>query len=134
MRAIATGVMFLTMIARPVDAQILDRQSTSEPRAWVSGAIGLFDLGVIDDGTSGARWRFSNSAQFRGSLEYSLGRGNSIGVSAAYARVPITYTPFGSAGEDATATVSALALSFHAGGGGRSNTISYTMHHNAGNL
>lgn len=117
MRAIATGVMFLTMIARPVDAQILDRQSTSEPRAWVSGAIGLFDLGVIDDGTSGARWRFSNAAQFRGSLEYALGRGNAIGVSAAYARVPITYSPFGSAGEDATATVSALALSFHGGGG-----------------
>jgi hypothetical protein len=77
----------------------------------------LFDLGVIDDGLAGARWRFSNAAQFRGSLEYSLGRGNSIGMSVAWAQVPMTYTPFGGPGEDATATVAALALTFHGGGG-----------------
>lgn len=116
-RAIALVVMLLTISVRAAGAQILDQRGSSEPRTWISGSIGLFDLGDIDDGTAGARWRFSNAAQFRASLEYALGRGNSIGFSASYARVPITYTPFGGTGEDATATVSSLALTFHGGGG-----------------
>jgi hypothetical protein len=109
--------MMLLLSARWTDAQILDRPRSTAPRTWISGAIGLFDLGVIDDGASGAQWRFSNAAQFRGSLEYSLGRGNSIGVSAAYAEVPMTYTPFGGSREDASTTVAALAITFHGGGG-----------------
>lgn len=116
MRAIATGVLLLTMTGI-VDAQILDRPRSSEPRMWISGSIGLFDLGDIDDGTAAARWRFSSAAQFRGTVEYALGRGNSIGLSAAYARVPLTLLPFGGGREDATGTVATLALTFHGGGG-----------------
>lgn len=117
MRATAIVVMLLTLTGRVADAQILDRPRSTEPRMWISGTIGLFDLGDLDDAAAGARWRFSSSAQFRGTLEYALGRGNSIGFSAAYARVPLTYIPFGGAREDATGTVSALALTFHGGGG-----------------
>ena len=118
MRSIAMGVMVVTLAAGTIEAQILDRRSASEPRAWISGSIGLFDLGVLDDGTSGARWRFSNAAQFRGSLAYALGRGNSLGVTVGYARVPITYTPIpGGGGEDANATVSTVMLSFRGGAG-----------------
>lgn len=117
MRATAIGVMFLTMSVHLADAQILDRPRNDEPRTWISGSLGLFDLGALDDGASGARWNFSNAAQFRASLEYSLGRGNSFGVSAAYAEVPMTYVPFGGLREDATARVAAVALTFHGGGG-----------------
>lgn len=113
--------MLLAMSAQATRAQVLDRPSSTEPRAWISGALGLFDLGVVDDGVSATSWRFANAAQFRGSLEYSLGRGNSIGVLAAYARVPLRYVPFSPVGingaEDAMSTVSALALTFHGGGG-----------------
>lgn len=117
MRAIAIGVMILTMGGRVADAQILDRPRSSEPRMWISGSIGLFDLGDIDDGTAAARWRFSGAAQFRSTVEYALGRGNSLGFSAAYARVPITYIPFNGSREDATGTVAGVGLTFHGGGG-----------------
>jgi hypothetical protein len=116
-RGFTLGTMLLAMSAQPARAQVLDRPSSTEPRAWISGALGLFDPGVVDDGVTATSWRFANAAQFRGSLEYSLGRGNSIGVLAAYARVPLRYAPFSGSAEDALSTVSALALTFHGGGG-----------------
>lgn len=117
MRVPALGVMLLTICAPPLCAQILDRPRTGEPRAWISGSIGLFDLAAIDDGRSQTRWAFSNAAQYRGSLEYALGRGNALGVSIGYARVPLRYVPFTGTAEDATGTVSALAVSFRGGAG-----------------
>ncbi|HSJ64753.1 MAG TPA: hypothetical protein VK922_12735 [Gemmatimonadaceae bacterium] len=117
MRVPSLGVMLLTLCAQGAHAQILDRPGTSEPRAWISGSVGLFDLAAIDDGTSAARWSFSSAAQFRGTLEYSLGRGNALGVSAAYAQVPMRYRPFGGPAEDATGTVSSLAVTFRGGAG-----------------
>jgi hypothetical protein len=109
--------MLLTMCVQQVGAQVLDRPGRTEPRLWISGAVGLFDLGTLDDGESDAQWRFSNAAQFRGSLEYALGGGNTIGMSAGYARVPIRYVPFSTSAFDATGTVTALALTFHGGAG-----------------
>ena len=109
--------MLLTMCVPQIHGQVLDRADRTEPRLWVSGGIGLFDLGTIDDGASEARWVFSNAAQFRGTLEYALGGGNTIGVSAGYARVPMRFIPFSAAAEDATGTVSALAVTFHGGAG-----------------
>jgi hypothetical protein len=116
-RVITLGMILLAMSTQPTRAQVLDRPSSTEPRAWISGALGLFDLGTVDDGVTATSWRFANAAQFRASIEYSLGRGNSIGVLAAYARVPLRYAPFAGAAEDAMSTVSALALTFHGGGG-----------------
>ncbi len=117
MRGFTLGVILFAMSTQSARAQVLDRPGSTEPRAWISGALGLFDLGVVDDGVTATSWRFANAAQFRGSLEYSLGRGNSIGVLAAYARVPLRYAPFVGGAEDALSTVSALALTFHGGGG-----------------
>jgi hypothetical protein len=109
--------MLLTLCAQSAHAQVLDRSRSIEPRAWVSGAIGWFDLAAIDDGAGQARWRFSSAAQFRGTVEYSLGRGNAIGVSVGYARVPLRFIPFSAPAEDATGTVSALAVTFRGGAG-----------------
>lgn len=117
MRGFPLSVLLLTVMMRPLAAQVLDRPASSEPRAWISGSVGLFDLGTIDDGQSGSTWRFSDAAQFRGSFEYALGRGNAIGVSAAWARVPLRYVSFIGTGEDALATVTSFALTFHGGGG-----------------
>lgn len=110
--------MLLTICASKVDSQILDRGTRSnEPRAWISGTIGYFDLPAVDDGTSGARWGFSSAAQFRGSLEYSLGRGNALGVNVSYARMPLRYVPFNGTAGDATATVSSMMVVFRGGAG-----------------
>lgn len=110
-------VMFLTIGADAAGAQVLDRpRGDGSPRAWISGAVGWYDAGNVDDGATGSSWRFSGAAQFRGSLEYALGGGNTIGASASYARVPLRYGTALTV-EDATATVSSLLLTFHGGAG-----------------
>jgi hypothetical protein len=109
--------MFLTMSVHVADAQILDRSRHDQPRTWISGSLGLVGSGALDGDASGSRWNFSNAAQVRACLEYSLVRGNSFGVSVAYAEVPMTNVPFSGSREDATERVAAVALTFHGGGG-----------------
>lgn len=117
MQSVILVVMWLTLGAATAGAQVLDRpRGTQPPKAWVSGAVGWFDAGNVDDGGTGTAWRFSGAAQFRGSLEYGLGGGNTIGASASYARVPLRYGTSASV-EDATANVTSLLVTFHGGAG-----------------
>lgn len=120
MRHLMFGVIALTTIAVPARAQVLDRaRAQAEPRFWVSGAIGLFDLGTLQDGGTQSSWRFDDAAQFRGSAEYAVGRGSSLGAVVTWASVPVRYVSSGVLGgaTDVTATVSSLGLVFHGGGG-----------------
>jgi hypothetical protein len=123
-------VALLASLARPADAQILrvPRGATGEPVLWASAAIGLVQMQRVNDGTTQSQWAFGSALQYRGSLEFSIARGSTVGVSATYARVPLTYRSFSDLGIplpgggtcvdcDAKADVTTIFGTFHGGGG-----------------
>lgn len=72
-----------------------------DPAGFVSGGIGLLSLQGIFDGTTQTGWDFSQALEYHAALEYGLGRGSTVGVTATYANVPLSYqqlvnTPGGS--------------------------------------
>lgn len=97
----------------------------AEPAFWAGGNLGYLQLQEVFDGRTERVWGFSGGLQYRAFLEYSLGRGSNVGVSASYARMPLAYESFdGSpvvpgAGSrvNAHADVGSLMATFHAGGG-----------------
>ena len=120
----------LASLAQTADAQILrvPKGGTGEPALWANAAIGLVQMQRVNDGTTEAQWAFGSALQYRGSLEYTVARGNTVGVSATYARVPLTYRSFSDAGTplpgggicldcDAKADVTTIFGTFHGGGG-----------------
>jgi hypothetical protein len=106
-------------------AQILRvPKQRSEPAYWAGVGVGYYQMNAVADGRTGTGWDFGSGAQYRGTLEYSLGRGSSIGVTGTYARLPLRYVsltdsplPGGAFEEDAHAQVTQLLGTFHAGGG-----------------
>ncbi|NUQ94157.1 MAG: hypothetical protein HOQ11_00500 [Gemmatimonadaceae bacterium] len=62
-----------------------------EPAGFVSGGIGLLAIQGVFDGTTQTGWDFSQALEYHAALEYGLGRGSSIGVTASYASVPLSY-------------------------------------------
>jgi hypothetical protein len=128
--ALALAALALAAAA-PLQAQIFKvPRRVAEPAFWVSGSVGYFQLQGIADSRSNSVWRFSGTVQYRASLEYSIGRGSSIGVTGAYARMPLVYesldgspiftvtqSPVLVTRTDAHADVASLMATFHAGGG-----------------
>ena len=104
-----------------VDAQIIRRPpQTLEPPYWVGVSIGLAQASSVHDGTTGSQWQFGTAAQYRATLEKRLQPGVSIGVSAGFATVPLTYTGSSAGcvgGCDAKADIMQLHALFHAGSG-----------------
>jgi hypothetical protein len=100
-------------------AQILGQpRATREPSVWLSAGVGYFEVADVQDGGSGSVWRFSGGVQYRAALEYSLGRGNTLGVSGTWAHLPLGYeSGAGGCCVDAHANVSSLMAAFRAGGG-----------------
>ena len=90
--------------ARPAGAQIISVPKgglSHGPYAFATAGVGLFALQGVLDGQTQTYWNFSQTIDYAGSLEFALGRGSSLGVSASYANVPLTYqqivnTPGGS--------------------------------------
>jgi hypothetical protein len=87
-------------------------------------AVGLMQLSDVQDGSTGSDWLFGNAVQYRFSLETPIQLGTTIGVTGAFARVPVTYRTNSVGGAsgcgfacDADATVTELAATLHAGGG-----------------
>jgi hypothetical protein len=64
----------------------------AEPQYWVGLSYGYLDGTTINDGATGGTWRFGYTSQLRATLEKTLQRGVQIGVSAAFASPPLTYT------------------------------------------
>jgi hypothetical protein len=131
LRAAAAALLAAAAAARPLDAQIFKvPRRVAEPAVWVGVSVGYFQLQDVADSESNSIWAFSGTAQYRASLEYSLGRGSSVGVTGAYARIPLVYEsldgspicPAATCGllaprVDAHADVTSFMATFHAGGG-----------------
>ena len=110
--------------AEPTRAQIIERGiGTREPIAWTSLSIGWFNQNPLCDGESNACWNFASAPQWRGTLEFPMGRGATIGGAATIARVPLIYTggPFGfngcPTGCDADANIMQYFANLRIGGG-----------------
>jgi len=114
--------LVLLLCASTLDAQIIRRPARSaEPPAWVGLGIGLTQGFDVADGSTGSTWNFGSSVQYRASLEKRVQGGATIGVSANFASVPLTYTGGGvsgcPAGCDASANLTQVLGLFRAGGG-----------------
>lgn len=128
--ALAAGLLALTAAA-PLGAQIFKvPRRVREPAFWFGASAGYFQLQDIADSKSNSIWRFSGTVQYRASLEYSIGRGSSVGVTGTYSRMPLFYETLDGSpicppatcgtlatGVDAHADVLSAMATFHAGGG-----------------
>ena len=81
--------------------------------------------GTIHDGTTKSEWNFSDAVQYRVSLEKPLQGQGTIGLTGTLARAALTYQNTAGSllgpcdvGCDATANISQIMATFHAGGTG----------------
>ena len=110
----------LVIVAVPADAQVRRRvPRIPEPQAWVSASIGLFNGNDVSDGETASTWDFGRASnpQYRLSVEKSVGRTSSIGLTGTYVRAPFTYIGPSCSRCAAHLDVATLGASFHLGGG-----------------
>jgi hypothetical protein len=109
-------------------AQIIDSGTRGiggrGPIAFTSLSIGWMQQQSVCDQDSGACWDFGSAPQWRGTLEFPMGRGAAIGVAATTARVPLIYRggllgPNDCSGCDADANITQYFAKLHLGGGTR---------------
>jgi hypothetical protein len=122
----ALGAALALSMAAPARGQIVRRSASREPLAWASLSVGLFQPQDVVDGTTGSRWAFGNTAQYRATLEQGLQGGGAVGLAATFARTPLRYEPYDATGPAAADCLgaceahadiwSALAM-FRIGGG-----------------
>lgn len=94
-------------------------RARGEPIAWTSLSIGwLSHQGQLCDDGTGSCWNFGSAPQWRGTLEYPMGTGATIGVAATAARAPLIYGG-GSCPQacDADANVTQYFANLRIGGG-----------------
>ena len=116
-RRLTLALLLLAAAPAAAAAQVPFPRRASEPPAWTSLSVGLFQVQNIYDPESNSGWDFGNIVQFRGTLERTFARGTSFGVAATLARAPLSYTGPECALCDADLTLwQALAL-FRLGGG-----------------
>jgi hypothetical protein len=79
----------------------------------------LFNGNDVSDGETGSTWDFGRASnpQYRLSVEKSVGRTSSIGLTGTYLRAPFTYTGPSCSRCAAHLDVATLGASFHLGGG-----------------
>lgn len=125
-RRVHNAIAFLAALLLPsvAVAQLLEVQRSTEPVVWTSLSAGFFQAQTVEDGRTSSIWEFGTGLQYRGSLEYALERGASVGAVVSYARLPLTYfstsgtiTPGCGAGCDAHADLWSIMGVFHIGGG-----------------
>lgn len=66
----------------------------TEPGYWVGLSLGYLETSQIVDGQTGNTWQFGYTSQIRATFEKTLQRGVTVGVSAGFATVPLTYQGF----------------------------------------
>src|SRR5262245_11967055 len=92
----------------------------TEPQFYASLWVGYHQLQPVDDGTSGSTWDFGSAAEYRATLEYSIGNESTLGVAGRYAKMPLVYSTFTGSGVcarcDADAVVQSIEGFFHIGG------------------
>ena len=112
------------VLASTAHAQIGRAPARRQPSlTWVSASVGVMELSDVQDGSTNSEWLFGNTVQYRLSVELPIENQSTIGISGAFARVPLRYQPLGvidphigcSVSCDADATVTQLMATFHAG-------------------
>jgi hypothetical protein len=88
-----TVCSMLIAFAATSQAQIGRQRPTypTEPGYWVGLSIGYLEGVSTTDEATGATWRFGYTSQLRATLEKTVSRGTTIGVTAGYATAPLTY-------------------------------------------
>lgn len=112
----------LTLAASTADAQLGGR-SQFRPASYASLSAGLLGISGIADRNSGADWAFGQGIEWRFSIEHAIQNQTGIGLTVAYASMPLDYYP-GASGSavcgnpcDARAAVWSILTGFHMGGG-----------------
>ena len=108
------------VLASTAHAQIGRPLPRREPSlTWVTASVGVMELSDVQDGSTGSEWHFGNTVQYRLSVELPIQNQSTFGISGAFARVPLRYSPLGAFNPyclcDADATVTQLMATFHAG-------------------
>lgn len=114
----------LVLFASPLSAQMGRRGggTSLDPDYWVGLSYGFVDGTTIYDGNTGTQWRFGYSSQIRATLEKTLQRGFSGGISAGFSNAPLTYSGnslngFCSFSCSATADITQIMAFVHGGSG-----------------
>jgi hypothetical protein len=124
MRVPALVILGTVVCAASASAQIIRQpQRAPQPSGWTSVSVGILYPLTVHDGTTASEWQFGNAVQYRVSVEMPLQNQATLGISGAFARVPLTYVPLSGnlstscfSSCDADATVTQLYAIFHAGG------------------
>lgn len=112
----------LTLAASAVDAQLGGR-SQFRPASYVSLSAGLLSISGIADRNSGADWAFGQGLEWRLTMDQAIQNQTGIGLTVAYASMPLDYYPPVSGSSvcssvcNARAGVWSLLAGFHMGGG-----------------
>ena len=122
MRRLLLATFVLAALCAPrADAQIIrgGRFGARDPQVWVSGGAGLQQGFDVVDGSTGARWEFSDATQYGAAIEKTITGGTSFGVRATTARVPLRYLPtqVGGGSIEADANVSQAFAVLHVASG-----------------
>jgi hypothetical protein len=127
--AVLTRFVFITLftaalLSAPASkAQIIRPSGLAQPAVWVSGSVGYYVPGRVNDGRTQSTWDFSSGAQFRASVEMPVGTsgGYTLGVVGTWTDMPLRYFSTNAAidptgnGVDAHADIWSLLGVFHVG-------------------
>ena len=92
------ALSLLLLTALPAESQVRRRvPRVVEPSLWGSLGIGLFNGNDVSDGKTESIWDFGRAynPQYRASLEKSISRTASIGVTGTYMHAPFSYIGLG---------------------------------------
>jgi hypothetical protein len=117
---IIAGLLALGAGASAADAQIIDSRGgrgRMGPSAWTSIFAGWTRHEPLCDPDSNSCWNFGSALQWRGTVEYPMGNGATIGVVGTHSRAPLLYSsgPIGTT--DADANISQILGQLRIGGG-----------------
>jgi hypothetical protein len=92
-RRTVCSMLVLLAAASASHAQIRRQPQTfnNDPDYWVGLSVGYVDGITLSDDQTGSIWRFGYSSQIRATLEKTISRGATVGVSAAFSSAPLTY-------------------------------------------
>jgi len=88
-----TVCSMLALFAATAHAQIRRQPQNinNDPDYWVGLSLGYVDGITLSDDRTGSIWRFGYSSQIRATLEKTIARGATVGISAGFSSVPLTY-------------------------------------------
>jgi hypothetical protein len=83
----------LVLFAATAQSQIRRQPQNinNDPDYWVGLSLGYMEGLTLSDDKTGSIWQFGYSTPIRATLEKTVGRGATVGISASFANVPLTY-------------------------------------------